>query len=133
METRQVGARVRLRAHNHDLGLATHLWDGEILLDTGKKIRDNQCIVELAEPSAAPIIAVEIKTDVRVFEDQHPIVSTGYCLKRGDRIEILELTVKPWNHGDYVTGRFLFRGTYYRLIMSELELPREYPYLSVVV
>lgn len=132
MKTRRVGARVRLRAHNRDLGLGTHLWDGEILLDTGKKVRDNQCVVELAEPSAAPIIAVQVQKDVRVFEDAHPIAATGNWLKRGEKIEILELAVKPWNHGDYVTGRFLFNGTYYRLIMSELELPREHPYLSVV-
>ncbi len=128
-----VGKRLRIRAkHGTDLGLGTFLWDNEILLDKGKKILTDQCVYDVAPRSKVPPFKIELTTDTRVFEGEGGLRNTGYYLPPKEGIEIIEIAVCGWNHGDYVAGKFIYKGEPYWLIMSEVELPMEIPYLQPV-
>ena len=126
-EVALVGKRVLLWTSKKErqLGLATYLWNGEFLLDTGKKIREEHCWSMLAPPSKVPPFEITLRTDTRVFEGVSCLLNTGYYLHKDAKIRICSIEVKPWNHGGYVAGKFFYRGEPYWFVMSEVDLPVE--------
>src|ERR1700733_4228563 len=102
-----VGKRLQIKSKDgRDVGLGTYLWDGEILLDGGKKILGNECVWSTAPPSEVPPFEVLLTHDVRVFEGENRLRNTGYTLPKGDKILIEKVQVCGWNHGGYVAGKF---------------------------
>lgn len=130
---RLVGKRVQVQAKDgHEIGLGTYLWNDEILLDTGKKILGSECVWSVVSPSEIAPFDVVLVDDVRVFEGEHNLRNSGYCLHKGDRIRIEKIQVCGWNHGGYVAGQFFWGSLSGWLLMSEVELPREIPHLRLV-
>jgi hypothetical protein len=112
------------------IGLGTYLWADEILLDTGKKIREQHCISMIAPPSPVPKFEVTLQSNTRVFEGVCDLKNTGYWLHPGERLLITKIRCAPWNHGSYVAGEFFYRGEPYSVLLSELVLPFEIPDLQ---
>lgn len=128
-----VGKRYKIRVGVQDLGLGTYLWMGEYLLDTGRKIREEDCQVEGAIAGQVPAFDIRLAADARVFEDSgRSLIRCGdYFLPTGERLHIEKIAVKPWNHGGYVAGKITYRDEPYWLIMSEIEFTPE-PQLKLV-
>jgi hypothetical protein len=66
-----------------------------------------------------------------VFEGDGYLHNSHHWLPKGERVTIEAVILRGWNHGDYVAGRFQYRGSQYWFIMSEVELPTE-PHLRLV-
>ncbi len=125
-----VGKRLTVTGKNGapDLGLGTYLWNGEILLDTGKKIKDSDCLWKVTTESKVPPFSIKLLEPARVFNgERHRLLNTGLVANARDEISIQKIEVCGWNHGRYVAGRFTHNGTPYWLLMSEVELPFEKP------
>lgn len=128
-----VGKRLQVEAKNgQDVGLGTYLWNDEILLDSGKKILGSECVWRVIPPSEVPPFDIVLGEDVRVFEGEHNLRDSRYCLHKGDRIRIEKIQVCGWNHGGYVAGKFFLNTEPGWLLISEVELPRETPHLRLV-
>ena len=109
-----------------DLGLGTYLWNNELLLDTGKKIMGKNCNWKPIPPSPVPPFEFDLIHDARIFISDRSFHRYGVILK-GVRVKIEEISTKPYNHGDYVAGKFLSGGKEYWLLISEIRLPEEKP------
>lgn len=130
-----VGKRLEVKTkEGRNLGLATYLYNGEILLDGGKKIHESVCTWKEVPPSEVPPFDIVLKKDTRVFEREGrgSLLNSGYWIKAGKQISIDEIEVCPWNHGGYVAGKFLYQGDVYWVLMSEVDLSREIPHLQPV-
>jgi hypothetical protein len=129
-----IGKRLRVKGSGDtDLGLGTYLWDDDILLDSGKKVRGAQCKCELAPKSPVPPFEITLRGDTRVFRKSGGLQNTGTYLSPGIKITIVEVTTCGWNHGNYVAGKFFYDGSEpFWFVMSEVELPFETPHLQLV-
>lgn len=121
-----IGQRLKVRTKSgRSLGLGTYVWHGDILLDSGKKAREEQCTWEAAKPSPVPPFEVKLAGDMRVFEGVRILMLSRYWLHKGDTVRIVAIEARPWNHGRYVAGKFFYEGEPHWLLMSELKLPFE--------
>lgn len=129
-----VGKRLQVTSKDGsvNLGLGTYLWDDEILLDSGQKILGNHCSWSVTTPSRVPPFTITLTKDARVFDGSEGFHRTEYHLHASEKIEIVEITTRPWNHGSYVVGKFFYNGGIYWLIMSEIVLPQASPHLRLV-
>ena len=129
---------VKSKKGSVDLGFGTYIWDDEILLDNAKKILGKNCqwgVVESA-PEVPPF-EVLLTESIRYFNcEGRALLKTSGYVAIGIRITIGEVSVRAWNHGNYLAGHCTKIGwePWDRwVLISELDLPEERPpYLRVV-
>lgn len=106
-----------------NLGLGTHLWGGEILLDSGSKVQADQCEAAEAEHCPVPPFEITLHKPAQVYQvDEGVLRMTRHWLHDGERLRVLAVETKPWNHGRYVVGKILYRGTECWLVLSQVTL-----------
>lgn len=135
IEYELVGKRVKVTSKTGtiDLGLGTYLWMGEILLDTGKKIKEEHCTFTVTDAGEVPPFEIAFTEATRVFRLDGGLSPARFYLEKGDKVRIDKILPLPWNHGKYVAGQFKGRKEHFYLLMSEVELPQEkLPHLRVV-
>ncbi|HVU79818.1 MAG TPA: hypothetical protein VHD37_00470 [Candidatus Paceibacterota bacterium] len=124
----EVGQRLAVhRRGGAYLGLGTVLQDGEIFLDSGKKILIRECRVTTTKGGFTPF-EITLAQDTRVFTHEHGgLAFRGLWLEAGRKVGIELLKVQPWDHDDALAARFTEQESRIRywLLISELELPFE--------
>lgn len=107
-----------------ELGLGTHLWGGDILLDNGTKVQAGQCEVAEVEDCPVPPFEIVLQKPAQVYSAEGGVLRmTRHWIHDGERLRVLALDTRPWNHGSYVAGKIRYRGAEYWLIMSQVSLP----------
>ena len=135
---RMVGKRLAIMTQDGgaSLGWGTYVWNGEILLDIGKKINEKDCHWEEAirAPKVPPFEFV-LAEDIRIFFfDGARLINQGDWIPKGSNGVIEKIEKKPWNHGDYLAGQFMTKWYNLRwLLISELQIEDQMKgYLHVV-
>lgn len=119
-----VGTRLKVsKKDGSPIGFGTFLWDQDILLDGGTKIRLGECSIEVVPPSEVPPFEVTLTSNTRLFFGEDVLSRTVYSLEGGQKIEIVQVKVCSWNHGSYVAGKIILDSKTCWILMSELQLP----------
>lgn len=123
--------RVREAGPGDDLGFGTYLWDGVILLDAGRKVRAKDCVVIAAARAPRKPIEVRLGKPTRTFEDAgFSLTPSRHWIHADEVITIVDVAVKPWNHGGYVAGRVRHKDKDLWLLLYEVELEPASPVLA---
>jgi hypothetical protein len=97
-----------MKRTGEDLGLGTHIYYGDILLDSGKKIHQSLCNCEEVGLQGTPVfpgINVRLTRNIRTFQQQgYGMFPTEIFLNAWCTVKITQLCVFAWNHGDYLAG-----------------------------
>jgi hypothetical protein len=132
--TLQVGERLQVHMAGQALGLGTYVWDGTILLDTGKIVRQEKCQYTSAPPSKVPALRLYLPKPVKTFYRDGGLFRSPAALASHQFVIIEQIAVAGWNHGEYLAGKFYDRRSKeFWLLISDLDLPEEKaPHLRLV-